>query len=136
MIESYLEDIILSISESSCIESFEVIKKKVTSTDGYLRLKANLINQDLLEISVYCQKKLTTVELIDYRYHWQDESEVLKMRWDSCPHHKDIKNFPFHVHLNDLTVSSSEKMEVYKILEFIEKNIKGQTDMRSPKNPD
>lgn len=48
MIETYLEDIILSLNESPYVESFEVIKKKVTSTDGYVRLRAKLTNNDLL----------------------------------------------------------------------------------------
>ena len=124
MIESYLEDIILSLSESPHVESFEVIKKKITSTDGYIRLKAKLTNNDLLEISLYCQKMGTSVGIIDYRYHWQNEHGALKMRWDNCPHHKEIENFPFHVHLSDQTVYPSEQVDIYKVLEIIEENIK------------
>jgi hypothetical protein len=86
MIETQIEDIILSLNESPCIESFEVIKKKVTSTDGYIRLRAKLTNNDLLEISLYCQRSETSVKVIDCRYHWQDEQGALKMRWDNCPH--------------------------------------------------
>ena len=127
MIETYLEDIILSLNESYYIESFEVIKKKITSTDGYIRLKAKLTNNDLIKISLYCQKRETSVEVVDYRYHWQDEHGALKMRWDNCPHHKGLESFPFHVHLNDKTVNPSEKVNIYKVLEIIEKNIKGGT---------
>ncbi len=128
MIETYLEDIILSLNENPCIETFEVNKKKLTSTDGYIRLKAKLTNNDLLEISLYCQKRETSVEVIDYRYHWQDEYGILKRRWDNCPHHKDIESFPFHVHLNDQTVSPSEKMDVYKVLKLIEKTFESETN--------
>jgi hypothetical protein len=125
MIEDYFEDIILFLNENPYIDSFEIIKKKVTSTDGYIRLRAKVINNDLLEISIYCQKKKASIEVIDYRYHWQNEEGVLKRRWDNCPHHKDIENFPFHVHLNDNTVKPSEKVDIYKVLELIEKDIKG-----------
>lgn len=40
MIDTYLEDIVLSLNESPSIDRFEIIKKKTTSTDGYIRLKA------------------------------------------------------------------------------------------------
>ena len=129
MIETYLEEIILIFNESPYVESFKVIKKKMTSTDGYIRLRANLINKDLLEISLYCQKRGTSVEVIDYRYHWQDEGGVLKRRWDTCPHHRKIETFPFHVHLNDETVKPSEKSGIHEVLEIIEKDIKGLKDM-------
>ena len=119
MIETYLEEIILCLNENHNVESFEVIKKKITSTDGYIRLKSKLTNNDLLEISLYCQKKETSFEIVDYRYHWQDEHGVLKMRWDNCPHHKGIETFPFHVHLNNQTVNSSEKIDIGKVLEII-----------------
>lgn len=88
-------------------------------------LKAKLTNSNLLEISIYCQKRGTSVEAVDYRYHWQDEHGVLKMRWDNCPHHKEIDAFPFHVHLNNQTINPSEKVDIYKVLKIIEKNLKG-----------
>jgi hypothetical protein len=124
MIETYLEDIILCLNESHYVESFEVIKKKITGTDGYIRLKARLTNNDLLEVSLYCQKRGTSVEVVDYRYHWQNEDGVLKRRWDNCPHHKGIETFPFHVHLDDQTANPSEKIDIYKVLEILEKNLK------------
>lgn len=124
MIDSYLEDIILSLNESPYVESFEIIKKKITGADGYIRLKAFLLNNDFLEISLYCQKRETSVEVIDYRYHWQDEHGVLKGRWDNCPHYKEIETFPFHVHLDNQTVKPSEKIDIHKLLEIIGDNIK------------
>lgn len=128
MIETYLEEIILVLTGNPNIEKFEVIKKKATSTDGYIRLKAMLTNNDLLEISLYCQKRGTSVEIIDYRHHWQDEHGALKRRWDNCPHHKEIATFPYHVHLTEHTVSPSEKIDIYKVLELVEKNIEGETN--------
>ena len=40
MIDNYLEDIILSLNENPYIEGFEIIKKKITGTDGYIRVKS------------------------------------------------------------------------------------------------
>ncbi len=127
MIESYFKEIILSLSENPYIESFTVIKEKITSSEGYLRLKANIINNDLLEISFYCQKKESSVDIIDYRYHWQDEKGFLKRRWDNCKHHREIKSFPFHIHMNNKTVKSSNKISILEVLDIIEKTVKDST---------
>ena len=78
MIDSYFEEIILKLSEAPYINSFAAIKRKTTSTDGYLRIKADITNDDILEISIYCQCIGMSVEVIDYRYHWQDKNGTLK----------------------------------------------------------
>jgi len=127
MIATYLEEIILALIENPNIESFNVIKKKIAGTDGYIRIKANLTSDDLLEISLYCQKREESIEIVDYRYHWQDKNGVLKKRWDSCPHHREIETYPFHVHLDKQTIRPSGKMDIYKVLELIEKDIKDQS---------
>lgn len=124
MIDSYFEEIILKLSEAPHVDSFSVIKRKTTGTDGYLRIKAKLISDDTLEISIYCQRIGISVEVIDYRYHWQDKNGSLKRRWDNCKHHKEISTFPFHVHVEkDEIVELSEKMEIYKVIEIVGKNI-------------
>lgn len=124
MIELYLDEIILMLSESPYVDSFSVTKKKLTGTDGYMRVKANLANNEILEISLYCQKIEAAIEIIDYRYHWQDKKGALIRRWDNCRHHKEIETFPFHVHIkSDKTIGQSEKMDVFKILKIIGKLI-------------
>lgn len=124
MIDSYFEEIILKLSEVAYVNSFAVIKKKTTSTDGYLRIKADITSNDILEISIYCQCIGMSVEVIDYRYHWQDKNGLLKRRWDNCKHHKGIRTFPFHVHVEkDEIVEPSEKMDIYKVIEMVGKNI-------------
>ncbi len=44
-----------------------------------------------------------------YRFHYMDAENGLISRWDSAPHHKDLKTFPYHVHLPD---GVRESMEV------------------------
>ncbi len=128
MIESYFQELILTLSEDPSIDKFSVVNKKITSSEGYLRLKANFTNNDLLEISLYCQKKGSSVEVIDYRYHWQDEKGVLKRRWDNCKHHKKIKTFPFHVHIDNKIVKSSHKINIYEVLAIIGKSTGNPTE--------
>ena len=34
-----------------------------------------------------------------YRFHYMDERNNLISRWDTAPHYKELKTFPYHVHL-------------------------------------
>jgi len=103
--------------------SLKIEEKKITSTDGYIRIKATLEGKDLLEISLYCQRREEFIEVVDYRFHWQDEDGNLKRRWDSCPHHKKVETYPFHVHLPDQGIGPSQKMDIKKVLEEIKKQL-------------
>ena len=36
-----------------------------------------------------------------YRFHYTDRHNHLIFRCDNAPHHKDIKTFPYHIHIPD-----------------------------------
>jgi Family of unknown function (DUF6516) len=55
---------------------------------------------------------------LKYSYHWQDQKNVLIIRWDNAPHHKKIETFPHHLH--NPSVLSSPKMNLTDVLSFIE----------------
>lgn len=47
--------------------------------------------------------QLAIAELISpsektYRFHYMDKHQHLLLRWDTAPHHRRIKTFPFHLH--------------------------------------
>ena len=54
-----------------------------------------------------------------YRFHYMDERNNLISRWDTAPHHKDLKNFPYHVHLPD-AVTESKRVTFIDVLDKIE----------------
>jgi len=67
--------------------------------------------------------KLTFSEIIasqgkNYRFHYMDKSDHLIKRWDSAPHHRKIKTFPFHIHTPS-GVSESNPVNLIETLEFI-----------------
>ena len=54
-----------------------------------------------------------------YRFHYMDEGNNLISRWDTAPHHKDLKTFPYHVHLLD-GVKESKRVTLLDVLDKIE----------------
>ena len=95
-VRQYIEESILILTISPVVEHFKVIKRRETETDGYLRGRAVLTDETLLEISMYCQRIEGAVRLIGYRFHWQDKEAKLLKRWDNAKHHPELKTFPYH----------------------------------------
>ena len=48
-----------------------------------------------------------------------DEQNNLISRWDTAPHHRDLKTFPYHVHLPD-GVKESMQVTLFDVLDKIE----------------
>lgn len=61
------------------------------------------------------------VDWREYSYHWQKNDKLI-MRWDNAPHHKDLPNFPYHVHDNR-NVTLSEDLNLADVLAYIEMQI-------------
>lgn len=54
----------------------------------------------------------------EYSYHWQKDGKIIR-RWDNAPHHKDLVNFPHHVHDGN-DILSGEDVNLTDVLNFIE----------------
>ena len=121
MIETYLEGIIQELSTSPVISAFKVIRQAIGEEDGYIRMKCNLSNGDVLEFAEYVEIIKGKVCIATYSYHWQDAKGNVINRWDNVGHHKELKTFPFHVHLPTGEVSGTILMTLSKVLMEIEK---------------
>lgn len=120
-IRQCIEESILLLTLSPIIESFTILKKRETEGDGFLRGKAVITDGSLLEISMYWQLAEDGVELVAYRFHWQDEKTELIKRWDNAKHNPEIKTFPFHVHAGkEKKVKESSAMELFDVLRILE----------------
>jgi hypothetical protein len=124
-IHDYLEECILLLTVSSVVERFQVVKKRGVETDGYLRVRAMLVDESLLEVSMYCQHIDDTAHLAGYRFHWQDKEGLLIKRWDNAKHHPELKTFPDHVHLgDDQDAKESAAIDLQGILEVLESEMR------------
>ena len=128
-IYDYLEECILHLTVSSVVERFQVVQKREVETDGYLRVRAILVDESLLEISTYCQHVEGTVHLAGYRFHWQDKEGILIKRWDNSKHHPELETFPNHVHLGDDTdAKESATIDLRGVLEVLESEVGMQNE--------
>lgn len=123
-IHEYLEESILLLTASPVVEHFQIVTRRETETDGYLRIRAMLVDEGLLEISIYSQFVEDAVNLIDYRFHWQDKAGKLRKRWDNARHHPELKTFPYHFHIGtDESVKESARVELSEVLRILESEI-------------
>ena len=124
IIHEYLEENILLLTVSPIVEHFQLITRKEMTADGYLRTRAKLIDESLLEVSIYCRIHEDIIYLIDYRFHWQEKDGKLKIRWDNARHHAELKTFPHHMHVGeDGNVKESTEIDLWKVLRILELKI-------------
>ena len=123
MIDDYFKDIIESLIVSHAVSSFRVLRKEVTEDDGYIRIKCDLSNSDILEFAEYIIIHKNKVAIETYGYHWQKADGSLIKRWDNVPHYKEVDTFPHHLHLAEDKVVSSTKVTLKKVLDEIEETI-------------
>lgn len=120
-IHEYLEECILLLTISPIVDHFQVVKRREMETDGYLRVRAILTDEGLLEISLYCQLAEDVVRLTGYRFHWQNKEGKLIKRWDDARHHPELKTFPHHMHMGeDENVKESVGVDLWEILRIVE----------------
>lgn len=107
------------------IANFEDIIKEIellpTKWNNQLKLKITFVDGTTLRISeVFYQHNI-----IGYSYYHLNEKNELIIGWDSAPHHKQFKNFPYHKHVGkDEKIKSSVKIDLGKALTVIQKRIK------------
>ncbi|MDI6736491.1 MAG: DUF6516 family protein [bacterium] len=124
MIQEYIEDIVEKLSISPVIKTFHVLRYRITDEEGHLRVKCNLLNNDIVEMNEYFQLEKDKIEVKTYSFHWQKETEELVKRWDNVPHHQEIDTFPNHIHIEiEQNVSSSEPMNFDKVLKVLESTV-------------
>jgi Family of unknown function (DUF6516) len=96
----YLKAAQLALIESPVIREFTIVQQWAHSDDGFLRVRAALVNGDFLEAAEYFVRQGDQLVTQDYRHHWADSSgESLRRRWDSSPHHPKVSTFPHHCHV-------------------------------------
>ena len=121
-IEAYLNQIEQLFIHSPIVKDYKVRSKDVREQEGYLRIRATLTNNDVLETFEFVALIGGSLSILTYRLHWQTVDGQLKYRWDNAEHHQEIPTFPHHVHVQaDDVVQPSEPMSIQKVLEWIER---------------
>jgi len=97
--QEYLAAIHLALVESPIVADYAIVRQRVASASGYLRVRIRLVNGDFLEAAEFFELTPGGIQVSDYRHQWMDgERAVLRKRWDSAPHHPELENAPHHCH--------------------------------------
>ncbi len=106
-IEEYFNPIrhlIQAISEAHP-ERYE--EEILSPSRGNLRIRLWFPDRALLEISEAVVIVNGEPQWLSYRYHYQDESADLILRYDNAPHHPETSTHPDHKHLAGQVLASS-----------------------------
>jgi hypothetical protein len=118
---AYFSEIELRLLEIPIYKDYEIIRKEILYSEAKIRLKIRLDNDDTVELFEYIFEKSGKLVPSKYSYHWQDKEGTLKKRWDNAPHHKDLVNFPHHIHSDPSHVEPNLSIpNILKILDKIE----------------
>lgn len=123
--QEYLNFIKTRIKSSQMIFITRILKEKVTTKDGYIRVKLVLNNGQFLELMEYFVWDRDRCITDTYRYEWMDESQkVLIKRWDNIAHLPELANFPHHIHGGmGKSVMPSQTLSIIEVIEIIEKEV-------------
>jgi Family of unknown function (DUF6516) len=120
--EDYIAEIQVKLLSSSAINSFDIVKTRVTSNGGYFRARLILSNGDFLEIAEFFVVQAQVCRTETYRYQWMDSTQQqLRKRWDNVEHFPDLPNFPHHIHvLEESNVLPSRSFSIIEIIDQLE----------------
>lgn len=123
--DEYVAAIHLALVESSVVTSYTVVRQRVTSQSGHVRIRINLVNNDFLESSEFFKLTSAGIEVADYRHQWMDgDHTVLRKRWDSAPHYPNLENAPHHYHDgSEEAVRPGQPMSIQEVLTVIAREI-------------
>ncbi len=120
---AYLETIKLRLIASPVIAEYRILKERATRTDGYLRLRATLINGEFLELVEVFERGASEIVVVDYRHQWMDAAQSrLRRRGDGAPHHADLPQYPHYVHVeSEDSVIPGHPMSILAVLDELER---------------
>jgi hypothetical protein len=123
--DEYLASIHLALMESSIVLEYAIVRQRLTSQSGHLRVRVRLTNGDFLEAAEFFRSNEEGIIVVDYRHQWMDAGQtILRKRWDSTPHHPEIENSPHHIHIgSEENVLPGQPISIQAVLETIANEI-------------
>lgn len=87
----------------------------LTASRANLRIRVRLADNSVLEISEALTLEEGALTWLSYRYHWQDATGRLILRYDNAPHYPGIESFPHHKHVGEIVVAS-DRPAIFDVL--------------------
>ncbi|GMV32434.1 hypothetical protein FBQ83_07385 [Chloroflexi bacterium CFX5] len=122
--EDYLASIINRISESDFIANSQTLREYSNPNRAHLRMRLTFTNNTYLEFYEYIEHSDDErIYVKSYSYHWADQNNRLIRRWDNARHFPNMDNFPHHIHLTEDEVIPGKPVNIFNVLDEIEKII-------------
>lgn len=86
---------------------------------GNLRIRLRFSDEALLEISEAIVFIAGEPRWLSYRYHYQDPSSGLVLRYDNAPHHPETATHPDHRHVAGRVIASS-RPHIQQVLQEVQ----------------
>lgn len=109
--------ILKSLEASPVVRRYQVLDFKMFESGWYYKVHVEFEDGSTLHAREYVH----TDERV-YAYHWQDEQNQLRVRWDNAPHHDHISTYPHHKHVAG-EVRPSEEISFDEVIEYIAKRL-------------
>lgn len=124
-ISEYLEGVKDRLLTDACVSRFTIRRERATLSEGYLRVRLVLVNDDELEFSEYVRiGSADEIEVVIYSYHWSTADGMLVCRWDNTPHFPHLTGFPHHVHRGEGDAEPGQPVTFLSVLDAIVQTIK------------
>ena len=91
------------LDASPVVETYDVLDFKTFGDGWYYKMKVEIEERSVLHAREYADENER-----NFAYHWQDEENRLRVRWDNAPHHEHISTHPHHKHAGDELRPSKE----------------------------
>ncbi|NOX48494.1 MAG: hypothetical protein GXO89_16110 [Chlorobi bacterium] len=101
IIQEYFNQIELRLLENPIYEDYSILRKDLLYNEAKIRILINLTNGDSMELFEYLEDNMGKLESKKCSFHWQSKNRKLKLRWDNAPHHKELDNYPHHIHFEE-----------------------------------
>ncbi|MCD4794949.1 MAG: DUF6516 family protein [Bacteroidales bacterium] len=108
---------------SDFIKDYEILKYRTTGKSYELVLIIIFIDLSELHVRDY----LFLDGKRKYAFHYQDIDLKQIFRYDTAPHWKNSKTFPYHKHLKDNSIIDSKIMYLESVLNEIVKILREET---------
>lgn len=119
--EEYLQAIETRLLTDGSIAHYAVVRRQFTVSNAQVRVRLAFQDGSKLEFSEFVRtNESASINVVVYSYHWMDEDNRLRMRWDNAPHYPNLSGFPDHIHDgNEDNVLPGEPMNLFKVLTII-----------------
>lgn len=123
-IDSYVADLERRIVQSPLISSYTITIDRKTADIAFISGIMDLRNGVTVDFKEYIEDNSDTIQKFMYGYNVRQDADVL-FRYDNSPDPKARKlaSFPHHKHTKSGEIIASAKVDLFTVIEEIEKVI-------------